>query len=524
MFEHLWIFFMFFSGAGISFLLWRWQQRQHALRSIYSLPSPKGKWLMGNAMELLAAAKQGTYSLTVFRWMQHYGPILLLRLFTKPILVVGKPQLVESILTEGQIQGIFTRSPAFYNAYQDVFGIHIGNQVGEAWKWRRQAEAPAFRASQFTQKFDLIREGCQQVITQLQPSAQTGKAVQVDFLFVDLTMNVIAYFLLGVNFEKTPNFAGEPCFDSQRLYAALGILEKQVLLQYAGRSRWFRFLPTSEGREYQGAEDYLQQNLKPRVEMALQVARASEAESPSVSASFRQSMLVQFAKNPRHDQDSLMAETRALIFAGHDTTAHTLSFAVGELGLNPRVFQTAQKAVDEAWKREGQLTLAAWKHLDYIEAVVKESLRLHPVVPGIPLVSIQETELEGIKIPRNVRIEPSFWTAGRDPEMYPQPEEFRPERWLQKETDQQPLPLMFGFSRGPHTCIGAPLALLEATVMLSLLLHHFNWELVNGRDSLEDVNQHLTIFPRDRMPICLVSRTSPVTEQSHTLLQDTQRA
>ena len=75
-------------------------------------------------------------------------------------------------------------------------------------------------------------------------------------------MNIIAYFLLGVTFEKTSNFENEPCFDAQRLYAALGILEKHVLLQYAGRSRWFRLLPTSEGREYQGAQEYLQQNLK----------------------------------------------------------------------------------------------------------------------------------------------------------------------------------------------------------------------------------------------------------------------
>ena len=91
--------------------------------------------------------------------------------------------------------------------------------------------------------------------------------------------------------------------------------------------------------------------------------------------------------------------------------------------------------------------------------------------------------------------------------MFPQPEEFRPERWLENESDQQPLPLQFGFSRGAHYCLGAPLALLEATVMLSLLLRHFNWELVNGRESLEDVNQYLTVFPRDRMPIRFASRT-----------------
>lgn len=508
MFEHIWIIFTFFLGAGSGLLLWRWQQHQLALRSIYSLPSPPRKLLTGNALELIAAAKQGTYALKIFRWMKQYGFMIRLRLFTRPVLMVGKPQLIESILTEGQSQGIFTRSPAFYNAYKDVFGVHIGNETGEEWKWRRQVAVPAFRASQFTQKFDLIREGCEQVITQLENIAQTGKAVQVDPLFVNLTINIIAYFWLGVTFKRSANFVDEPPFDAQRLYAAFAVLEKHVLLQFSGRNQWFKFLPTSEGKEYRQAQDYLQQNFKPRVAMALQVARTADTESLSVSPSFCDSMLVKFAKNPKHDEDSLMAETWAYMFAGHDTTAHTMSFAVGELGLNSRVFQTAQKVVDEAWEKEGDLNLATLKNLDYIEAVIKETLRLHPVAPQIPLISTQETELDGIKIPKNVEIEPFFWAAGQDPQMYPSPEEFRPERWLEKAIDQQSPPLMFGFSRGAHLCVGASLALLEAKVMLSLLLRHFTWELVNGRDSLEDVDQHLTIFPRDLLPIRLMSRNN----------------
>ena len=511
MFEHPWTILASCSAAGLGLLLWRWTHRQPASDSIYSLPSPKGRWFTGNALELLAAARQGTFSLTLFRWTQQYGSMVLVRLFNRSIVLVGKPQLIEYILTEGQSQGIFTRGPAFYNAYKDVFGVHLGNVTGDAWKWRRQAAAPSFRASQLSQKFDLIREGCERIIQQLHQSAEKNEAVPVDALFVDLTMTIIAYILLGVSFDKTPNFADEPPFDAQRIYAALGILEKNVLLQATGRSRWLKFLPTPEGRAYQEAQTYLHQNLKPRVTMALQVARASEAESPAVSSSFRQSILVQLAKNHQHDEVSLMAETRAFIFAGHDTTAHTMSFAVGELGLNPNVYQTAQKAVDEAWEREGELNLSALKHLDYIEAVVKETLRLHPVVTGIPLITTQETELDGLKIPKNVGIEPFFWKAGRNPEMFPQPEAFRPERWLQPETNQQSLPLQFGFSRGPHFCIGAPLALLEATVMLSLILRHFDWELVNGRKSLEDVNQYLTVFPRDRTPIRLQPRTSPET-------------
>lgn len=117
------------------------------------------------------------------------------------------------------------------------------------------------------------------------------------------------------------------------------------------------------------------------------------------------------------------------------------------MGLTPTVRQKAQAIVDEVWQQEGCLNASAIKDLTYIEAIVKETMRLYPV--GIP--------------------------------------------------GKQPLHL--GFSLGPHYCVGAPLALLEATIMLSALLHYFDWELVNGSASLEQFDQNLTIFPRDRMPV-----------------------
>ena len=88
--------------------------------------------------------------------------------------------------------------------------------------------------------------------------------------------------------------------------------------------------------------------------------------------------------------------------------------------------------------------------------------------------------------------------AGRDPEVYPQSEEFLPERWLDKSTDSPP---MIHFGSGSHRCLGEHLSMLEATVMLALLLRYFDWELVNGRSSLEQLQQNLLIYPSDKMPV-----------------------
>ena len=123
--------------------------------------------------------------------------------------------------------------------------------------------------------------------------------------------------------------------------------------------------------------------------------------------------------------------------------------------------------------------------------------------------SLQATRnivVDGVELPAGARV---FWStlgAGRDPETYPQPDQFWPDRWL-SEDRQTPPPPMIDFGSGPHRCLGEHLAMLESTLMLAYLLRHFDWELVNGRSSVENLKQNLLIYPVDRMPVYLRRRS-----------------
>ncbi|BAZ08641.1 cytochrome P450 [Calothrix sp. NIES-4071] len=196
-----------------------------------------------------------------------------------------------------------------------------------------------------------------------------------------------------------------------------------------------------------------------------------------------------------------MAETVELLLAGTDTTAHTLSFAVGELALNPRVFEQAQATVDSVWQNFGAVNTEALKQLTYIRAIIKETLRLYSVASGSTALSVErDTMIEGKLIPRGTKVFWSMLAAGRDSEVYPQGEKFLPERWLDKNKEISSLP-MIHFGSGSHRCLGEHLSILEATIMLTLLLRNFDWELVNGRSSLEQLQQNLLIYPSDAMPV-----------------------
>jgi unspecific monooxygenase len=213
-------------------------------------------------------------------------------------------------------------------------------------------------------------------------------------------------------------------------------------------------------------------------------------------------MLVKIAaKEPNYNRETLIAEVIELLIAGTDTTAHTLSFAVAELTLNQRVFQQAQAVVDQAWSSQGGINTETLKELTYIRAIFKETLRLYSVASGsTSLMAQRDILIEGKLIPRGTKVFWSMLAAGRDSEVYRESEEFLPERWLDKSKENSSLP-MIDFGSGSHRCLGEHLSMLEATVMLTLLLRYFDWELVNGRSSVEQLQQNLLIYPSDGMPV-----------------------
>jgi len=159
------------------------------------------------------------------------------------------------------------------------------------------------------------------------------------------------------------------------------------------------------------------------------------------------------------------------------------------------------------------LSVESLKDLVYVEAIFRETMRLHPVAPQFSIVTTCDTSIKEVRIPADTKLSLNIMTAARDPDLHPQPLEFRPERWLKaEENNGNEPPVLLGFSLGPHYCLGAPLAILEATVILSLLIYHFDWDLVNGRASLEELDQNMTVFARDRMPVKFQVRQ--VAEQS----------
>jgi cytochrome P450 family 135 len=142
-----------------------------------------------------------------------------------------------------------------------------------------------------------------------------------------------------------------------------------------------------------------------------------------------------------------------LLLAGHETTATALAWACYELGRHPELMRRTQAAVD-AGDADGD----AW-----LDAVLKESLRLHPVIPMVVRTLMKPQTIAGVEVPRGATVGPSILVAHSRPDNYEQPERFDPERFL---GHNPPTNTWIPFGGGVRRCIGAGFAMMEGVAVL----------------------------------------------------------
>jgi cytochrome P450 len=167
---------------------------------------------------------------------------------------------------------------------------------------------------------------------------------------------------------------------------------------------------------------------------------------------------------------------------GTDTTAVTVEWAMSELLRNPDVLAKATKELDRVIGRDRLVAEGDIPNLPYMEAIVKETMRLHPVAPLLtPRLSREDVSVGSYDIPAGTRVFINAWAIGRDPEVWEAPMEFRPERFVGSSVDVKGQHFeLLPFGSGRRMCPGMGLALRMVPVILANLLHAFAWRLPDG--------------------------------------------
>lgn len=189
-------------------------------------------------------------------------------------------------------------------------------------------------------------------------------------------------------------------------------------------------------------------------------------------------LLAVSAEDDRLSDVELRDQLITLLVAGHETTATALAWTFHELARMPQQQDAAVRAADSG-------------DTDYLEAVVKEAMRVRPVVYLIARKLTEDIELGGYRIPAGFTIMPAVGLAHRDPANHDSPDEFRPERFVD---GNPPSTAWLPFGGGVRRCLGAGFSLLEATVVLRAVLARYR--LTPERTRPEPTRpRHVTLVP-----------------------------
>jgi cytochrome P450 len=198
-------------------------------------------------------------------------------------------------------------------------------------------------------------------------------------------------------------------------------------------------------------------------------------------------LILQGEEGDRLDDTELRDQLVTLLLAGHETTASALSWALYETGRDPELLARCQRAVAEGDD-------------DYLEAVLKEAMRLHPIIPMVVRTLQRPATVAGWHLPAGTTVGPSIIIAHQREDNHPDPDAFRPERFLGQNP---PTNTWIPFGGGVRRCLGAGFSLMEGVAILREVLAAY--DVVALGDDVPKV-RNITSVPRRGVRIRVTAR------------------
>jgi cytochrome P450 len=298
-----------------------------------------------------------------------------------------------------------------------------------------------------------------------------------------ITLDVIMRAVFGVrdDAERTEQIA-EPL---RRLLDSMADMRRLFTLQVASSKRNGRFSPWRRFRE---------SLLLPARRMLLDEVREHRAAADLAERDDILSLLLSARDEDGNGltDSELVDELMTVLLAGHETTATALSWTLERLTRHPEVLG---RLTEELRGGEGD---------EYLDAVIKESLRLRPVVPAVARYLTEPTELGGRVLPAGVHITPSIYLTHHNPEIYPEPHSFRPERFIERPAGTYE---WIPFGGGTRRCLGASFALFEMKVALTETLRQLDLE-TTGEKSERIARRAITFSPGGGGRVTIARRVS----------------
>lgn len=215
--------------------------------------------------------------------------------------------------------------------------------------------------------------------------------------------------------------------------------------------------------------------------------------------------LLQAERQGLIDEEGIIEETDTFTFEGHDTTSSAITFILLLLAHHPEAQEAILDEIRDVVDTKDDLTIDDFNKFEYMDRVIKESLRIYPPVPFISRKLSEDYQHDGFSQPEGTLVNVHIFDVHRDPVIFPDPEKFDPDRFLPDNCAGRSNFAFVAFSAGMRNCIGQRFAMLELKMVVTKLIRNFKILPVTRREEVVFLAD-MILRPRDPIKIKFVSR------------------
>jgi cytochrome P450 len=435
-------------------------------------------WLLPNARAMAADAPG-----FLLEQSRRHGPLFRITAGPMTLTAVGDPTLIQQVLQKNA--KAYGRGAA-YDFLRPLLGDGLPVTDPPLWLYRRRTMQPAFHKRNMVDWVGAIRDTAEKHLNRL----VDGTTVNTRDIMMSLAREIIVRVLLSDSLGA----------EADRVQEAFQFVDNYVGETGLSPIRIPLWLPTPLHRKYHRSIELIRSQLQRVID-----ERRRSATPPNDLLT----MLLR-AKDPETGQSLTDLEVRnevvTLFIAGHGTTANLLMWTVKLLTEHPDVRKQLQAEVDAVIERpiDGETI----ERLSLVHAVVRESMRIFPPVWLIAREVFEPDRLGDIDLKPKERLLLLPWVIHRRPDLWEQPEAFRPERFLtERSIDAAVWKYTYlPFGAGPHVCIGNHFAVLEAVTILAMLLKRGHLEALQPDAAKPTMTLALT--SADGLPARFVARST----------------
>ena len=424
-------------------------QQQPATRKALP-PGPKGNWLTGSLFQF--RRDMLAFLTTCAR---DFGDICSFRLGYRQHVLINDPEWIHKVLVTDNNQYV---RPYNYLFLQSSIGNGLLLNEGKSWMRQRRLMQPLF----LKKMLGGYAESAVRITQKFIQRWQDGESRDLHADMMRLTLLIVADVIIGIEVDNDADIV-------ERTLDAVMDDYKFRLETGLNLPTW---IPISQNRRLRSTLSELNKLIDARIASR----RAHPGEHDDVLSRLMQA---QDEDRQSMSDELLRDEVITMLFAGHETTANTLSWTFGLLAQHPDI--EAQTVSEIQQQLGGEIPRANdLERLSFTQRVLLESMRLYPTAYLLGRKARQEVQIGDYHLPDGVTVFMSQWVTHRDERYFPQAEQFRPQRW-ENGTQSLPEQAYFPFGAGPRLCIGKDFGMMEAMLILATVLPKFRFSPVENK-------------------------------------------